>query len=656
MVHPTRVLSRGTGLAGAAITLTTATAIAQEQIQVLPEVVVSASRIAVPAEQVGSAYTVITGERLRRQQTTLLSEALRDVPGLAVSRAGVPGNTTQVRIRGAEANQTLVLIDGIEVADPTISEFNFASLLAEDIERVEVIRGPQSALYGADAIGGVINIITRRGADGTFVGGSAEAGSFGTRQLNGSLRSGSERWNGALSATWFETEGTNISRFGDEDDGAENLTLFANGGVQVLDNLEVNLSGRYVTTMNEYDPQDFAFPVTPTNGLVIDGDELQETDQLFGRIEATLTLWDGHLEQTVGAAGSEVTKDFETDGVRTSRNEGTRTTLDYQSTLTFETPEVGDAAHTLVFLAEREDESFENQGADPDAPENQEQDRHLYGLVGEYRLDLFERLFLSGALRHDLNSDFEDATTWRATVAYEVPWTESRLHGSYGTGVTNPTFFEQFGFFPDSFVGNPDLRPEQSEGFDIGVEQPFLDGRVVLDVTYFQADLEDEIVTVFDPATAFLTVDSQAGRSERQGVEVSLEAELGEGLSLDAAYTYLDAEDPDGLIEIRRPRHVASLGLDQRFLDERANVGITVRYNGQQEDSEFVSTTPESRIELDPYTLVDVYGGYRITDQVEAFARIENLLDQDYEEVFSFTSPGIGAYAGLRVRFGPLAW
>lgn len=642
----------GGGAAGAVLVLLAPAAGAQ--VQVLPEVVVSASRIPVPAEQVGSAYTVIPSEALRRQQTTLLSEALRDVPGLAVNRAGVAGNTTQVRIRGAEANQTLVLIDGIEVADPTVSEFNFASLLAEDVERVEIIRGPQSALYGADAIGGVINIITRRGSkDGTVVGGMAEAGSFGTRQVNGSVRSGTERWNGALSATWLETNGTNIARFGDEDDGATNLTLFGNGGVQALDNLEIRLSGRYVATENEFDPQDFAFPATPTNGLVIDGDEVQETDQLFGRIEATLTLLDGSLEQTLGAAGSDVTKEFESDGVRTSTNEGTRTSLDYQSTLRFDTAEIADAAHTLVFLVEREDESFENRGAGPDAPENQEQDRHLWGLVGEYRLDLFERLFLSGALRHDFNSDFEDATTWRATAAYVVPWTETRLHGSYGTGVTNPTFFEQFGFFPDSFTGNPDLRPEESEGFDIGIEQPFWDGRVVVDVTYFQADLDDEIVTVFDPATGFLSVDNQAGRSERQGIEVSLEADLTDGLSLDVAYTYLDAEDPDGLIEIRRPRHSASLGLDQRFLDDRANLGVSVRYTGAQEDSEFVATTPDSRVELDPYTLVNLYGGYQITEQVEAFGRIENLLDQDYEEVFSFTSPGIGAYAGVRVRFGP---
>lgn len=626
---------------------------AQEAYQVAPETVVTASRVAVPAAQVGSAVTVITGEELEQRQTVLVSDILRDVPGLAVNRAGAVGNTTQVRIRGAEANQTLVLIDGVEVADPTISEFNFANLLAADIERIEIVRGPQSALWGADAIGGVINIITKRGREGYAITGSAEAGSFGTLQTSAGLRGGGERWNGAFSAAHLTTDGTNISRFGDEDDGAHNLTLSANGGVELTDDLEVEVTGRYVDAGNEFDPQDFAFPPTPTNGLVIDGDEEQDTRQFSGRIEATLNLFDDHWEQTIGAAGTDLEKEFTTDGVRSSLNKGQRTTIDYQSTLRFDTQEVADAAHTLIFLAEREDETFENQGATPDAPENQEQDRDSVGLVGEYRLDLWDSLFLSGAVRHDVNSDFEDATTYRATAAYILPWTGSRLHGSYGTGVTNPTFFEQFGFFPDSFIGNPDLSPEESEGFDIGIEQPFLDRRLVLDVTYFQADLEDEIVTIFDPATAFLTVDNQDGRSRRQGVEVSIEAKPRSGMTLNAAYTYTDSTDPDDQQEIRRPKHIASLDVAQRFWADRASLGLGVTYTGSQQDSEFVSTTPEDRVELDDYTLVSVYGSYRVNDNVEAFARVENLLDQDYEDVYSFTSPGLGAYAGIRLTFGP---
>lgn len=623
-----------------------------QEVRVAPETVVTASRVPVPAEQVGSAVTVITGEQLERRQTVLVSEILRDVPGLAINRAGAVGNTTQARIRGAEANQTLVLIDGIEVADPTISEFNFAPLLAADVERIEVVRGPLSALWGADAIGGVINIITKRGRKGWQATGSLEGGSFGTLETSAGLRGGGARWDAGGAAAYLQTDGINISRFGDEDDGADALNLSLNGGVELLDNLEVRLSGRYIDSENEFDPQDFAFPLTPTNGLVIDGDEVQTTEQFFGGVEATLGLFGDLWEQTVGVSGSDVEKEFLTDRSRTSLNQGQRGKVDYQSTVRFDTPELAQAAHTLILLAEYETESFENQGATADAPENQEQGRHATGLVGEYRLDLFDQLFLAGAVRHDINSDFEDATTWRGSAAWVLPWTGSRLHGSYATGVTNPTFFEQFGFFPDSFVGNPDLRPEESEGFDVGIEQPFLGDRLVVDVTYFHADLDDEIITTFDPDTFLLSVDNEDGRSKRQGIEVSVEAEPWAGLTLDAAYTFTDATDPDEREEIRRPEHVASLAATQRFYQDRASLGFSVRFNGSQEDAEFVSATPEDRVRLDSFTLVDVYGSYRITDAVEAFARVENLLDEDYEEVFSFTSPGIGAYGGVRVRFG----
>ncbi|HSR72285.1 MAG TPA: TonB-dependent receptor, partial [Kiloniellales bacterium] len=571
-----------------------------------PETVVSASRVPIPAEQAGSTVTVITAEEIEQRQAVYVSDVLRDVPGLAVNRAGAVGNTTQVRIRGAEANQTLVLIDGIEVADPTVSEFNFGHLLASDIERIEVIRGPQSALWGADAIGGVINIITKRGRRGLTAEASAEGGSFTTRQGNASLRGGTERLTGALSATWFATNGTNIARRGDEEDEAENKTLFANGGVQVFDNLRLDLSGRYMDTMNQFDPQDFDFPATPTNGLAVDGDEVQETEQLFGRAQTTLDLLDGRWEHRLGAAYSGVEKIFTTDGARTSRNKGDKLKLDYQTSLRFETPEIADAAHTVILLVEQEREDFLNEGADPGAPENQKEDRHATGLVGEYRLDLWESLFLSGAIRHDVNSDFADATTWRASAAYVVPRVETRLHGSYSTGVTNPTFFEQFGFFPDSFVGNPDVEPEKSEGWEIGVEQPFWDRRLVLDVTWFETDLEDEIVTTFDPMTFFFSVDNQPGRSRRRGVEVSLAAEPLPGLTLDAAYTYTDASEPNGLEEIRRPRHIASLNVNRRFLDGRADLGLSVRYTGPQIDSEFSANTPEDRVELDDFTLVDV--------------------------------------------------
>ncbi|HWL70015.1 MAG TPA: TonB-dependent receptor [Geminicoccus sp.] len=650
------IVSDAARLAGAAsvlaLVLGQAPVLAQESPLALPGVVVSASRIAVPAEQVGSSVTVITAEELAERQTVLVADILRDVPGVAVSRSGGVGTPTQVRIRGAEANQTVVIIDGVEAGDPVSGEFDFGSLLAGDIERIEVLRGPQSALWGADAIGGVVNIVTRKGTKGWQAHLSGETGSFATVLGNARIAGGNDRVDGALAVSGLTTEGFNIAREGGEKDGAGNLTLQGNLRYRPLDNLELALTGRHADTRTDTDPQDFAFPPTPTNGLVIDGDEQTRTSQFTGRAQATLDLMEGAWRHTLGANLTEIDYRYYIDGQRTGGNDGRRTRFDYQSSYRFETPGFAAATHDLILLAEHARETFENMGATPDAPENQKRHRDQTGLVGEYRLGLWQQLFLSGAVRQDWNSGFDDATTWRLTAAYLVPAVGTRLHGSYGTGVTNPTFYEQFGFFPESFVGNPDLKPEKSEGFDVGIEQPFFDGRLVADLTFFHTDLEDEIVTAFDPATFLSTVVNQDGRSRRQGVELALTAEPWAGGSLHAAYTYTDAEDPDGGQEVRRPRHVASLQASQRFLDGRAQLGIGIQYNGRQTDSEFVSTTPGTTVELDSYTLVDLFGAYALTDRVELYGRVENLFDESYEEVFSYSAPGIAFYAGMRVSLG----
>ena len=630
------------------------------EVQALPDVVVSASRVPVPANEIGSAVTVITAEDIERRQARFVSDVLRDAPGLAVNRSGGVGTSTQIRIRGAEANQTLVLIDGIEVSDPAFSEFDFANLLAADVERIEIIRGAQSALWGSDAIGGVINITTKQGRKGVELTASAEGGSFNTRQGNAGIRAGGDRWRTAVSGTYFETDGINVSRFGDEQDGYNNVTLFGSGGVTVIEewglinSLELDGAGRFMKSQVQTDPQDFAFPNESTQGFVIDGDRETDSDQAFGRVGATLTMLDGLWEQRVGAAITDTENDFSTNDLQTSGNAGLRTKLDYQSTLRFETPEdILDAQHTLVFLFEREEETFLNEGPTATSPQNQNRHRHFYGFVGEYRLALLDSVFLSGAVRRDDNTDFQDTTTYRATAAYVFPGTDTRLHGSYGTGVTNPTFFEQFGFFPGRFIGNPDLQPETSETWDIGIEQPFFGGRVVADVTYFRANLEDEIATTFNTTTFFSSVENQRGESERQGVEVTLDAEVAEGLTFTGAYTYTNAEDPDGGEEVRRPRHVASGSLNYGFHDGRGNVNLTARYNGEMEDVEFIAATPEGRVTLDDYTLVNASGSYALTPNIRFFTRVENLLDEDYEDVFSFQTPGISVFAGFQVGLGP---
>ncbi len=652
----------------------------QAQTSTMPEVVVSASRVAVPTEQVGSSVTIITEDDLTKRQSLLVSDVLREVPGVSVSRSGGTGALTQVRIRGAEANQTLVLIDGVEANDPAFgSEFDFSNLLAADVERVEVLRGNQSALWGSDAIGGVISITTKRGRKGLTATGKAEGGSFGLVAGGGTIRGGTERASFAFNGNYLRQDGINVTRPSivrdiqqsqGENDGYRNLTLSGNAQLQPWDPLEISLVGRLVNVRTETDPQDFStsgaplFTPSPTQGFVVDGDEVTFSDQFFGRAEGKLTLLDGMWEHKAGAALTDTDNDIFQNRAQVTGTAGRKFKLDYQTNLFLSTPDVAEAEHTFTAAVEREDESFQQRAA-PSAFGDPNQDQRLInrGVIGEYRLAAWDRVFVSGGLRHDFNDRFKNKTTYRATGAYLHQETQTRLHGSYGTGVKNPTFTELFGFFPGRFLPNPGLQPEESRGWDIGIEQSFFDGDVVVDLTHFRQRLENEIVTRFPAPTFIGTPVNVDGISKQRGIEVAAQAKITDDLSANATYSYVRATQPEQTpspkirLEVRRPRHIASFNATYRFDEDRGRVNLGVQYNGPTEDLEFNGNTPRDRVTLKGFALVNMAVSYRLNDYVELFGRIENLLNQDYEEVYSFSTPGIGGFGGLRVNLDLLtAW
>ncbi|WP_119168919.1 TonB-dependent receptor plug domain-containing protein [Algihabitans albus] len=618
----------------------------QGSVPQVPEVVVSASRVPLPSVAVGSAVTVITGEELENKQSRFVADVLREVPGVSVNRTGGFGGLTQVRIRGAEANHTLVLIDGMEVGDPfNGSEFDFSQLLTNDIERIEILRGAQSALYGSEAIGGVISITTKAARPGFAASLAAEGGSFATKNLRGSANAGFEDFDLRVGIEAFETAGFDLSPSGDENDFSQAISANFRSAYRPVDDLEFRVNGRLVDRELETDGQDFV-----TTGEAIDADTYNEIRDLSLRAEGQLDLFGGAWEQTLGGAFTRSDLDRFDGGALTSGSVGSKRKLDYQSNVTLETPNLLETVHGFTVFGEVEQERFEN--IQPFVPTADREERTTnYAVVGEYRLQAFERLFLSGSLRHDAFEEFEDATTYRVTGSFDVPETGSRLHASYGTGIKAPTFFELFGFDPGTFVGNPNLEPERSEGWDVGIEQQFLDGRVVADVTYFQADLFDEISSDF--AGGFTTPVNLSGESERNGVETSLRIVPFDGLTLTGSYTFMNARQPDDRFEIRRPRHSASFNANWSFLDARANLNLGVDYNGEAEDLEFATATDRTRVRLDDYTLVSLAGRYRPVEGVEVFGRIENALNQDYQEVFGFETPGRAVFVGARFSFGP---
>ncbi len=607
-------------------------------------IVVTGARTPVAREKIGGALTIVRGDQLELAGVQYLGDALRGTPGVAVSRTGSFGGSTQIRIRGAEANHVLVLLDGVEIAAADIGEVDFSSLLAADIDRIEVLRGPQSGLYGSSALAGVVNIITRRGDDGVRLEASGEAGSFETWQgrLSGSAGDGRSYVSGAYA--YRVSEGFNTSRIGGEKDGDENATVYLRGGSALTGRLRVDANARYVDKSSDTDGFDFSGG--PNQGLSIDDESYSDTIDWNLGAAAELGLMDG--QWTTILSGSYT--DTELEGgelVQTFGNETSRAKIALQSSLTFGG---AGALSTLTGFAEHEEERYRNT-VPFDPSQAAEQERKLDGLGVEYRVELFEQLFLSAAARKDFNDDFDDAATYSLGASWVLGDSGLRLHASAGTGVTNPTFSEQFGFVPGQFVGNPDLTPEKAEGFDFGLEQTLFDGAAVFDVTFFQSTLEDEIINVF-PSVA-----NDLGESERRGVELSLAAQVA-GLTMTGAYTLTDAENPDGTDEVRRPEHTASLDVSRRFMGDRAGLSAGVIYNGEMLDDDFrnffTNGFVAERTVLDAYTLVRVSGEYQVTDGVAVFGRVENLFDEDYEEVISYGTPGRAFFAGLRLTLDRL--
>ncbi len=604
----------------------------------------------VPLRSVGGTVSVITREQIEARGQPLVTDLLREVPGVSVSRTGPVGGVTQVRVRGAEGNHTLVLIDGVEANDPASdAEFNFNSLMTTGIERIEVMRGPQSALYGSESIGAVINIITRE-AETPGVGGdaSAEGGSFRTGRFAASLSAATESTRLFASGAYLRTHGVNAARNGSEHDGYENLSVTTKGSWTPLSTLRFDGVFRWDDDESQDDATNFGVPPAVF-------DALNETDprKLYGRLQGAVELLpDWTARGGVAITDTHLRTRSPAFGFGGSR--GRRVKLDVQTSYARVFRESFDNRLTLRF--EREWVQFRNlfAGGDPSRKKNNQNSG-----IAEYRLGWDDRFFASASVRYDGNQDFQDEVLYRGELSAILPWKTTRLRASGGKADKNPGFFDLFGFAPGQFIGNPDLQAETSKGFDIGVDQTLFEGRVTGALTYFQADLRNEIGTRFIsvpfPPFFLSTTVNNRDRSKRRGVELEVSARLLDNLDAHLSYTYARSKENDGAgytRELRRARHIASLNLSHRFLRERALLDLTVLYNGRQYDNDFTQGFSPVRTALDDYTLINLGGSFRINDSVELMGRIDNLLDEDYEEVFGFNAPGIGAYGGVRVRWG----
>lgn len=611
----------------------------------LDELLVTAGRVPVEAEKVGRAHTVVTGEEIEKRQIRYVADALRTVPGLAVSRNGSTGGLTQVRIRGAEANHVLVLIDGIEVSDISHSAYDFSGLQASDVERIEVLRGPQSSLYGANAMAGVIHIITKKGERNSApkVSAQAETGTDGTLMGSVSTRGGADKFDYALSLAWRRSDGINTAQNGSEKDENKNLTFNGKTSIDLAEDLTLDLGLRVVKKKADTDAFG-TIPGTTMGGAVDNRTNNVESREFFTSAGLTHSPWDGQFVQKANIKFADSNRRGNTDSAFPYGNNSKRVTLNYQGTVFLETPTFADAKHSLTGAAEWERETYKNVHGSS-AYSRKLRDRDMTGLVAEYRGEFWDNLFLTGAVRHDINENFKDATTYSASAAYLIKQTGTRLHGSIGTGVTNPSFYEQFGS-SSNFVGNPNLKPEENFGWDVGIEQSLFDDRFVVDVTYFKERMKNEIQYQRP------TVVNLEGTSKRQGIEVSATAKITDDLQVKASYTYLDATEPNGQQEVRRPKHSGAINVSQSFMEKRGNVFVDTIFNANMTDTQYTMPTyARSEVKLDDFVVMNVGADFKLNDNVQLYGRIENLFDADYEEIHTYNTAGRTAYVGIRANF-----
>ncbi len=603
-------------------------------------VVVVATRVATPVEQIASSVTVITAAQIEARQDRSLPDVLRTVPGLNIVQTGGAGGQTSLFMRGTNSNHVKVLLDGIDVADPSTPSgaSDISKFLAGDIAQVEVLRGPQGALYGSDAIGGVINIITKAGEGPLQINGSVEAGSFKTFNQTAGLSGSYGRFNYAATVQHFHAGATPVTPLNllpsgqrRNDDYYDNVSTSTKLGYDVTDNFDLGLVARYSNSLGRitgdaFNPFTFASFPSPTPTRI-------SSIQHQARATAHLVLWDGRLDQTLGFAyGSTITATQDPDNGN-SRAIGDRTKLDWQGNIA-----VTDG-QTLVLGAETAREAL-HPGLSFGFPSTLSRGVTTNAGFAGLQSDFGNGIHTSASIRYDDNSRFGNKLTWRIAPSWAIEGTGTRLKASIGTGFKAPSLQQLFG----TFGGNPLLKPETSLGYDVGVEQSLLGDALTGGITWFHNDIENLIVS--GPAPAFLL--GNIGKARTQGVESFVAWKVLDTLTLRADYTYTDAINAGTrLALLRRPRHKASLNADWQATEDLL-LDASLLYVGPQIDGNRDFSVP--RFKKSGTVTADFAASYRLTDTFSLFGRIENAFDNSYQSPDGFLRPGVGGFAGIKAN------
>jgi vitamin B12 transporter len=601
----------------------------------LETLVVTATRIPTPELDVASSITIITADDIAARQVRTLPDLLKEVPGLNLVQTGGAGGQTSVFMRGTNSNHTKVLVDGIDLGDPSNpgGAFDLGTFLTQDIQTVEILRGPQSGLYGSDAIGGVINIITKSGSGPAQFNAGIEAGSFDTFNQAGSASGSLDQFHYAATLQHYHAGATPVTpldllppgqaRIDDYDD---NLTASTKLGLDVTDHFDLGLVARYTDSHLRITGDNFAtFPATP-DATQSDNNTLQ----YYTRATGHLLALDGALEQTVGAAYSDVKSSQYSPDNPAAYLYGERTKFDWQGILKLA------ANQQLLLGAEHQRDEI----TQPIAAAT-----NINSGYAELQSSFGGRLFDTISVRYDDNDRFGSQFTYRVAPAYLIEETGTKLKASVGTGFKAPSLSQMFQNFPEfDFFGNPNLRPETSVGYDAGFEQSLAADNMRFGVTYFHNNIKNLI----DDNADFTSL-TNIGRAVTDGIESFASYQPLPSLSLRVDYTYLQATDEILHEELlRRPKHKGDLNAAWQATS-RLRLNATLLSVSSWIDGNRDFSIP--RLTAPGYTTVDCAASYDLTSHWALFGRITNLFNRHYQNPDGFMQPTLGAFAGVKAKF-----
>ncbi len=612
----------------------------------MSEVVITATKTRIPEIEAANSITVIDSTEIAEKGNSTVFDLLQNQYGLSYTQQGAPGSLSYVYLRGSDPGETLILIDGVDVNMPNDpgNTFDFANLPTDNINKIEILRGPQSTLYGSNAMAGVINIITKQGFGAPKFFLSTEGGSYNTYKGFAGIYGGTNIFNYSATLSRLKSDGFSSasSKYGNtEKDGTSNYNFTSRFGFNLLENFDLNLFIRYSKANTGLDQHGGEFGDDPTY--------VYNTEESTYRAEGKLNLFDGLWDQTIGLSFFRNVREYSFDSTlnnpasSSSIYDGNKIKFDWQNNFNLS------KINTLTFGIESETEkaisdyfynssSYGNfQSVFPNASST------TTGIYLQDLINLDNQLFTSAGLRYDHHDRFGSVLTYRIAPAFVIWETGTKIKATVGTGFKSPSLFYLF----DPAYGNKDLKPEKSFGWDAGIEQYLISSQLTAGINYFYNRFTD--LFGFDNNFRTINID----KAETNGVELYLKTNPFENFNLSINYTITNSKNesvnsPDnGLSLLRIPKNKIGLNLNYSFMNN-ADINLEVISVGKRDDEDF-NSYPAARVQLKNYSIVNLAASYQLNDQIKIYGRVDNLFNTYYEEILGYATPGLSAFAGIKL-------